>query len=95
MRATPYNGNQWILHIKDHFSKYSFLYALPDKTTAGVAKCVAQWLGIVGIPQILQCDNGKEFKGVLLILLKKYGVKIINEDQGIHRHKGWLNKEME
>jgi len=26
----------------------------------------------------LQCDNGVEFKGVLLILLKKYGIKIIN-----------------
>lgn len=65
MRATPPNGNHWILHIKDHFSKYSFFYALPDKTAAGVAKSVAQLLGA-------------EFKGVLLILLKKYGVKIIN-----------------
>jgi len=25
----------------------------------------------------LQCDNGAEFKGVFLILLKKYGIKII------------------
>lgn len=78
MRATPHKENHWILHIKDHFSKYSFLYALCDKTAAGVAKCIAQWLGIVGIPHILQCDNGTEFKGVLLILLKKYGIKIIN-----------------
>jgi len=27
---------------------------------------------------MLHCDNGVEFKGVLLILLKKYGIKIIN-----------------
>jgi len=78
MRATPHNGNHWILNIKDHFSKYSFRYTLPDKTAAGVANCIAQWLGIVGIPGILQYDNGAEFKGFLLILLKKYGIKIIN-----------------
>jgi len=78
MRARPYNGYHWILHIKDHFSKYSFLYPLSDKTATGVARCIAYWLGIVDIPKILQCDNSKEFKGVLLVLLKKYGVKIIN-----------------
>ena len=26
----------------------------------------------------MQCDNGKEFKGALLILLRKYGIQIIN-----------------
>jgi len=78
MRATPHNGYHWILHIKAHFSKFTFLYALRDKTSAGVAVCIAQWLEVVGIPWILQCNNGVEFKGVLLILLKKYGIKIIN-----------------
>jgi len=78
MRARPHNGYYWILHIKDHFSKYSFLYSLTDKTAAGVARCITQWLGIVGIPKILQCDNSKEFKGILLVLRKKYRVKIIN-----------------
>lgn len=78
MRAVPHNGYHWILHIKDHFSKFSFLYPLHNKTAVGVAKCIAEWLGIVGIPKIIQCDNGKEFKGVLLILLQKYGIKVIN-----------------
>ena len=78
MRATPHNGNHWILHLKDHFSKASFLYPLPNKTAASVAQCVGQWLGVVGIPKIIQCDNGTEFKGVLLILLKQYGIKILN-----------------
>jgi len=78
MRATPNKGNHWILHIKDHLHKYSFLNALLDKTAARVANCNAQWLGIVGIPGILQCNKGVGFKGILLILLKKYGIKIIN-----------------
>jgi transposase InsO family protein len=29
-------------------------------------------------PKIVQCDNGKEFKGALLILLRKYGIQVIN-----------------
>jgi hypothetical protein len=27
----------------------------------------------------MQCDNGKEFKGALLILLRKFGIQIINK----------------
>ncbi|RFU23827.1 hypothetical protein B7463_g12510, partial [Scytalidium lignicola] len=29
-------------------------------------------------PKIVQCDNGKEFKDAFLILLRKYGIRIIN-----------------
>jgi len=83
MRATPHNGYCWILHIKDHFSKFSFLFPLVDKTATGLAHAVAQWLGMVGIPKIVQCDNDKEFKGALLILLQRYGIQIIN---GCPRH---------
>jgi len=77
-RSTPDHGNHWILHIKDHFSKYSFLYPLTDKTAERVAKCIAAWLGMDGIPWVIQWDNGKEFKGVLLILLNHYGTKTVN-----------------
>jgi len=49
MQVTPDKGYHWVLHIKDHFSKYSFLYPLTDKTAARVATCIAQWLGIVEI----------------------------------------------
>jgi len=78
MRARPHKSNHWILHVKDHFSKVTFLYALQDKTAAGVAKCMAQLMGIIGFPKIIQCDNGNEFKGELLILSKQHGIKIIN-----------------
>jgi hypothetical protein len=26
----------------------------------------------------MQADNGKEFKGALLILLRKYGIQVVN-----------------
>lgn len=30
----------------------------------------------IGIMQILQSDNGREFKGALLLLMKRYNVRI-------------------
>jgi hypothetical protein len=69
---------KWILHIKDHFSKYSCLYPLRSKHSADVTECMALWIECFGIPKILQCDNGTEFKGVLLLLLEKHGIKIKN-----------------
>jgi len=53
------------LHVKDHFSKVTFLYALQDKTAAGIAKCIAQLMGVIGFSRIIQYNNGSEFKGEL------------------------------
>jgi hypothetical protein len=52
--------------------------ALKCKQAVEVADAIAEWIGHFEPPEILQCDNGRELKGVLLILLKKYGVKVIN-----------------
>ena len=37
----PDEGYKWVLHIRDHFSKFSQLYALPDKSSAYVADSLA------------------------------------------------------
>jgi len=86
-RSTPDHGNHWILPIKDHFSKYSFLYPLTDKTAEGVAKCITPWLGMDGIPRIIQWDNGKEFKGVLLIM------RMITQVKGGVKHYQILHRQ--
>lgn len=78
MRHEPDGQHKWILHIVDHFSKFSSLIPLKSKRAVEVADAIAVWIGYFEPPAILQCDNGKEFKGVLLILLQKYGVKVIN-----------------
>jgi IS30 family transposase len=54
----------WILHIKDHFSKYTQLYPLKSKHADPIAEAFT-------------CGDGKEFKGALLMLLRKYGIQII------------------
>lgn len=68
----------WILHIKDHFSKYSFLRPLTSKGARQVANELEYWIQLMGPPRILQCDNGREFKGAVLHILKKHGIKLIN-----------------
>jgi hypothetical protein len=69
---------KWILHVKDHFSKYSFLFPLQSKQAEEVTVHISSWIGCVSVPRILQCDNGKEFKGVLLALLLSQGIQIIS-----------------
>lgn len=60
---------KWILHIKDHFSKYTTLYAMPNKKASTVAKYIYMFILHCGIPDILQCDNGTEFKGMITNLI--------------------------
>jgi hypothetical protein len=78
MRHEPLGQYKWILHIKDHFSKYTQLYPLKSKHAQPIAECFAQFIAAFLPPKIMQADNGKEFKGALLLLLRKYGIQVVN-----------------
>ena len=78
MRHEPSGQFKWILHIKDHFSKYTQLYPLKSKHAEPIAEAFALFIAAFLPLKIVQCDNGKEFKGALLILLRKYGIQVIN-----------------
>ncbi|KFZ23265.1 hypothetical protein V502_02250 [Pseudogymnoascus sp. VKM F-4520 (FW-2644)] len=78
MRHEPSGQFKWILHIKDHFSKYTQLYPLKSKHAELIAEAFALFIAAFLPPNIVQADNGKEFKGALLILLRKYGIQVIN-----------------
>ena len=67
-----------ITRYKDHFSKYTCLFALRSKEASEVANALAIFLMCFGSPQIAQMDNGKEFKGVCLLLLKRFGIRIVH-----------------
>ncbi len=74
----PDHGYKYVLHIKDHFSKYTALYSCRDKTATGVRDQFAHWLGHFGVPKVVQSDNGGEFKGVLEELLYEQGIEIVH-----------------
>lgn len=78
MRHEPDGQFKWFLHAKDHFSKLSALWPLKSKHADVVAESLAQFIMFYGPPSIIQCNNGKEFKGALLILLRKHGIKCVN-----------------
>ncbi len=68
----------WILHIKDHSSKHSMLYSLTMKKASEIAYYISFYIRHFGAPRIFQCNNGREFKGSLLIFVKNHSIKLIN-----------------
>ena len=102
MRSEPDGEYKWILQIRDHFSKYCALYPLKQKTAEEVAAAMLQWIHHYSVhPRIWQSDNGTEFKGALLILLRRYGVKVINsrprypQSQGlVEQANGFIKKKL-
>jgi Integrase core domain len=61
MRSVTYGGFNFVFHAKDHFTKYSWLSALPSKEAKYVATELQKIFYTFGPPRILQSDNGKEF----------------------------------
>lgn len=78
MRGDADADQKCICHLRDHLSKYSVTSPMANKTCAEVVKVVLSWILHFGPPRILQSDNGTEFKGTLLVLLRDHGIKMIN-----------------
>ena len=54
--------HNWVLHVIDHFSKYSWLFPLKSKETNEVATTLENLFWVFGFPSKLHSDNGREFK---------------------------------
>jgi len=58
----PYRGYNYIAHFIDHFLKFNILWALVTKTAEEVAQGLRMFVfPYVGLPSIVQMDNGLEF----------------------------------
>ena len=64
--CTSARGNNFCLVLVDLFSRYVVLRALPDKNAATVALHLVDIMAILGVPKIIQHDNGAEFSNELL-----------------------------
>lgn len=67
MRSTPCTDDnkifKWIAHVVDHYSKFHIIWPQEQKTAdAVVSGFETRVLSVFGLPKILQCDNGLEFK---------------------------------
>ncbi|CAF3273316.1 unnamed protein product [Rotaria socialis] len=71
MRSRPDGKFKWILHVKDHFTKFSWAYPLETKEAEPVAEKLLQQFYAFGAPHILQSDNGKEFVARIIKDMRK------------------------
>ena len=90
--STPDGSYIWICHIEDHFSKFHMLFPIKNKEAATVARCIHHWIAVLGIFDILQNDNGREFQGICLELMAKYGIKVINSRPHTPRTQGLIKQ---
>ena len=77
LRTRPSNGYQWILHCRDHFSKFSWACALKSKEANDVAKYLVSLFYQFGPCKILQSDNGKEFTAQVIKDMKKIWLDLV------------------
>ena len=69
------------LSYEDHWSKLCMLVSSTSKTADEIApdeiaQYITKWIYAYGPPEMLQSDNGCEFKGAVETLIKAYGIKI-------------------
>ena len=89
-RITHNHAYSYLLTIVDHFSKYGFAYAIPDKKVETNRNYKGQDF-VIGEPQMLHTDNGKEFVNELLTdWHEKRNIKHIIRGNIIHKVKEQL-----
>ena len=54
-------GNQYLISIIDHFSRFMELYAVPDLSATTFARCLLSWMGRYHPPTQLLSDKGTQF----------------------------------
>lgn len=88
----------WLLVLKDHFNRFLILQALPTKESKHVAQTLCYIFNLFGYPLIVQCDNGKEFKGEVKKLIAEIQNRdskcttIINGQPRTPRHQGSVER---
>ena len=58
-------GYNWVVDIIDHFSKFLMSYPVKNNDAKSTLNCMKQFCLTIGIPNIIQSDNGLEYKNSL------------------------------
>ena len=81
MSRDPDSELKWIGHYIDHFTKFNFLWPQKTKKASEVARnLILNVFSVVGVPLILQHDNGREFCNKVRITSNAYDVCTIQYD---------------
>ncbi len=81
-----------IAYLVDHMSKQRMLADMENKKVITVSRVVYRCICIYGVMDILQSDNGSEFKGVCFALATNFGIRIINRRPRTPRTHGLVEQ---
>jgi hypothetical protein len=70
MQTLPDGEFKWLMVYRDHFTKFILLRPLRSKSAIEVANALIDIFSILGVPYLLQSDNGKEFRNQILLAFK-------------------------
>jgi hypothetical protein len=87
MRHEPSGQYKWILHVKDHFSKYTQLYALKSKHAEPIAEAFAQFIAAFLLLRLYKPIMERNLKEPCLFYYESMEFKWSMELLGHHRHK--------
>ena len=58
-------GFTWVIDVIDYFSKYMMSYPVIKNDSINALNAIKQFCLMIGIPQIIQSDNGSEYRNSL------------------------------
>ena len=61
--SQPEDGYEYILQVKDYFSRMVWLYALREKSSGEVARCMYIWFSLNSSLYTIYYNNRTEFQG--------------------------------
>lgn len=72
-------GNAYIFVVTDIFSKFNRFFAIRKATASKVVELLEDQIILFhGVPEIIRCDNGVQFKGKLFReVTQKYGIQVL------------------
>lgn len=72
-------GNMHIFVVTDNFSKFNLFFPIRRAIAQTITKLLEEQVFLTyGVPQLIRCDNGVQFKGKIFSdLTQKYGVRIL------------------
>ena len=70
------SGNKYIIVITDFLTRYSWMQALPDRSTYSITNALKIFVNLYDTPRILLSDNAAELTSeILRDLCKSYGIR--------------------
>jgi hypothetical protein len=77
----------------DLFSRLAFVYLIMTKSAVEIREGVCTLFSLLGVPNMVQLDNGKEFKNMEFInVLNEMGCEIYFVTVGHHRSQGHIER---